>query len=235
MGNLTSSSKSKTGTFTAYVNWPSAPLTDRLVRNALSQLDPKPEIIVSLPESYRPKKLLQWSTYDVVDHEATLFSGDGNKVLTCVYTIRKALIRKHFLSRATAYFVAKSPNSILRQGVPKTWETEITFADELDEMWTDELYDLGVLLEKEDTWMILKPAMASRGMGIRLFHTKDELQAIFAEFDGDEDEDEEDEDESTKKVDDEGTGVVTSHLRHFVIQVKDSQVSLSWLALICVM
>ena len=51
--------------------------------------------------------------------------------------------------------------------------------------------------------------MADRGMGIRLFHSKDSLQQIFEEF-----EEEEDEDNPSD------TAVVTSQLRHFVIQVR---------------
>jgi tubulin---tyrosine ligase len=212
MDNLLSSpSGPHPGSFTAYVNWPSAPLTDRLVRNALDNLEPKPELVTSLPGPGNVKQLLQWSTYDVLDHDITLFP-KTSRILTCAYTIRKALIRKHFLSRSTQHFVAKNPNSILKHGVPKTWEIELTFIDELDEMWSDELYDLGTILDQEETWMILKPAMASRGMGIRLFHTKAELASIFEEFEDPED----DEDEETEGT---GTGIATSQLRHFVIQV----------------
>lgn len=50
--------------------------------------------------------------------------------------------------------------------------------------------------------------MADRGMGIRLFHSKDSLQQIFEEFE------EEEDDENPSD-----TNVVTSQLRHFVIQV----------------
>ncbi|KAI0094710.1 tubulin-tyrosine ligase family-domain-containing protein [Irpex rosettiformis] len=211
----------ETGSFTAYVRWPSAPLTDSLVRNALSQLSPKPEIITSLPEVNKPARLLQWSTYDVLDHDITLFQKPGTKVLTCAYTIRKALIRKHFLSRSTQHYLAKNPNSVLQHGIPKTWEIELSFVDELDEMWSDELYDLGAILEEGKTWMILKPAMASRGMGIRLFHTKEELEAIFLEFEDDEAEEAE-ENDAMQELEDIGTGVATSQLRHFVIQEYNS-------------
>jgi len=58
--------------------------------------------------------------------------------------------------------------------------------------------------------------MSDRGMGIRLFHTKGELQQIFDSFE------EEQEDEDEKEQDEEaadGTAVVISQLRHFVIQV----------------
>lgn len=53
-------------------------------------------------------------------------------------------------------------------------------------------------------------------MGIRIFHTKDELLRIFEEFDGEGSDD--DAQESTESG---GTAVVISQLRHFVIQVKN--------------
>jgi tubulin--tyrosine ligase len=54
--------------------------------------------------------------------------------------------------------------------------------------------------------------MADRGMGIRLFHTKEDLQQIFESFEEDSDDDE--------RTDGSATNVVTSQLRHFVIQVQ---------------
>lgn len=100
--------------------------------------------------------------------------------------------------------------------MPKTWELELSFVDELDEMWSDELWDLGEELDRGEKWMILKPGMADRGNGLRLFHTKEELEAIFQEFE-DQDSDEEDEGRDD-------TAIVTSQLRHFVIQVGDKSI-----------
>ncbi|KIP05570.1 hypothetical protein PHLGIDRAFT_30875 [Phlebiopsis gigantea 11061_1 CR5-6] len=202
---------------TAFVSWPSAPLTDSLVRNALSKIIPPVTILSTLTETdKKARSLLQWATYDAIDHELTLFSPGS---LTCAYTIRKALIRKHFLSRSAYRHVVKHPDSPLKNGVPKTWEIELHFLDELDEMWADELYDLGEELDKGEKWMILKPGMSDRGQGIRLFHTKEELESIFEEFE-DDDSDGEDEDVVNADVEDDGpdTGIATSQLRHFVIQ-----------------
>lgn len=199
----------------ALVVWPSAPLTNRLVSRALSKLNVP--VVTTLP-AQRPKKLIQWSTYDVIDHELTLFSG-ADSVLSSSYIIRKALIRKHYLSRSIRSYTTKRPASILHKAFPKTWEIELTYADELDEFWADDLYDLGEELDSaEGRWYILKPGMADRGMGIRMFNSKDALRNIFEEFEGasdDEDEDEEDGDGSAS------TAVVTSQLRHFVVQVAD--------------
>lgn len=59
--------------------------------------------------------------------------------------------------------------------------------------------------------MQLHRGMADRGNGIRLFNSRETLTKIFEEFE----DDSEDEDEAK----DVGTGVVTSQLRHFVVQV----------------
>ena len=207
---------------TAFVSWPSAPFTERLVRNALGSIELPVKVVTALPQSEEERgstNIVQWASYDEIDHELTLFTPWSTKVLTCAYTIRKALIRKHFLSRSAYRYVVKHPNSPLKNGVPKTWELELRFLDELDEMWADELWDLGDELDKGEKWMILKPGMADRGMGVRIFHTKDELERIFEDY-----EDSEDEDGNGYGGGDDNernTGIATSQLRHFVIQVID--------------
>ncbi len=35
-------------------------------------------------------------------------------------------------------------------GWPQGWNVEIQFADELDEMWVDELYELGEILQRNE-------------------------------------------------------------------------------------
>ena len=201
--------------FTAFVSWPSAPLTNKLVLNSLAHLDPPPKVVDTLPLEHTGH-LLQWSTYDAINHDLT--HENSTHVLSSSYTIRKALIRKHYLSRCTHNHLVKHPESSLKDGIPRTWELELSFADELEDMWGDELYDLGDELESGDHWFILKPGMADRGMGIRLFHTKEELEQIFLEFE-DNDSGSEDEDADDDEVTGSATAVATSQLRHFVIQV----------------
>ena len=201
----------------AVVSWPSAPLTDSLVRNGLKTLgklyDTAP---VSESAVLKDKRnILQWSTYDSIDHDLTYSQPASTKVLSSPYVIRKALIRKHYLSRCIHNYRIKHPKTPLDYSVPKTWEIELSYADELEEMWSDELWDLGEELDQSESgkWWILKPGMADRGMGIRLFHTKEELVDIFESFEGDSDEEAEEANGSRD------TAVVTSQLRHFVIQV----------------
>ena len=68
------------------------------------------------------------------------------------------------------------------------------------------------LFSGETCQQYVNSGMADQGMGIRLFKRKDELQRIFESF-------EEDSDVETKGENDDSTAVVTSQLRHFVIQV----------------
>ncbi|KAG8686339.1 hypothetical protein FRC11_009098 [Ceratobasidium sp. 423] len=201
--------------FTAYVTWPSDHIIG-LVENALRDIS-GPEILSKTApgENTDPGLLLQWTTYDSLVHSLTLEYPDS--VLTSSYNIRKALIRKHFLYQTITGYLTKTPESILRKAVPRTWLIDISFADELDDAWADELWDLSVELEKGDKWFILKPGMADRGQGIRMFNSRESLQAIFESFE----DDSSDEETTGSDVDTQGnskTAVMTSQLRHFVIQ-----------------
>ncbi|KAI6005236.1 tubulin-tyrosine ligase family-domain-containing protein [Pisolithus orientalis] len=198
----------------ALVSWPAAPRTDSLVRTALTNIG-QVELLQSLPIALLPPKLLQWAAYDSIDHSLT--ATEPSRVLSSAYTIRKALIRKHFLARCIRSYVLKHHQSVLATSVPRTWDIELSFAHELDELWHDELWDLGEELETSPgRWYILKPGMADAGMGIRLFSSKDTLREIFEEFEGRSD------DEEAESGD---TSVITSQLRHFVIQVFTSHVN----------
>ncbi|KAI0307869.1 tubulin-tyrosine ligase family-domain-containing protein [Multifurca ochricompacta] len=210
----------------AFVSWQSAPFTDTLVRNALLSLPAinLASIYSTLPQQFN--KLIQWSSYDEIDH--TLIHSDHPHVLSSSYVIRKALIRKHFLSRCIHSFLVKHPHSVLRTAVPQTWEIEISFADELDDLWADELWDLSNILDKsmsipspetDHQWWILKPGMADRGMGIRLFNSKEGLRQLLEGFDDDDDDDSPDGDEDGAADESENnTSIAISQLRHFVIQ-----------------
>jgi tubulin---tyrosine ligase len=200
----------------AIVFFPDAPYTASIIKDALKRLGLHIAIYETMDSIDGSTPLLQWATYDSLSHEMTL--SRPRDVLTSSYVIRKSLIRKHFLHRAIQTYLTKNPLSRLNDMVPATWDVEISHSDELDEMWADELYELGqVLPEKSGDdyqhWYILKPGMADRGMGIRLFRSKHGLQRIFDSF-----EDSEEESRESESDQDE-TGIVTSQLRHFVIQV----------------
>ncbi|KAJ6519516.1 tubulin-tyrosine ligase [Mycena sanguinolenta] len=195
--------------FSAFVSWPTAPVTRRLVQKALENINPPPALVPS-PEGDLD---LLWSTYDDIDHE--LVNTKRETVLSSSYTFRKGLIRKHFLSRALHAYVTKHPDTQLKNASPRTFEIELSFADELDELLQDELWELGNELEDGEKWWILKPGMADRGNGIRMFNSKAALENIFEEF---EDSDSEDNSQENSEEDEHKTAVITSQLRHFVIQ-----------------
>ncbi len=197
-------------------------------------------------------KDLYLTDYDLLPFEDLLpgpssSSAKGKQPQCSSYVIRKALIRKHYLASALNTYAVKLPPGPtadrFRTCTPKTWHLEIQFADELDELLMDDLYDLAELLEanqaaaeegREDDvkWFILKPGMADRGNGIRIFSTLDQLQTIFEEFepesddeeDGDVDDDDRDSQASGSRLPGQDTyagkdtSVMASQLRHFVIQ-----------------
>lgn len=149
------------------------------------------------------------------------------------------MIRKSNLAHTIALFLSKNPDSPLRQAAPKTFHFTCSFADEIDELLMDDLYEVDQsFAEAEENgaplkWWILKAALADKGNGIRLFSDRETLEEVFREFEpeSDDEEDEEDEDE-----DDEGangapgevtraamfgadTRVDATQLREWVIQV----------------
>ncbi|KAJ7900016.1 tubulin-tyrosine ligase, partial [Mycena olivaceomarginata] len=185
------------------------PVTKSLVIKALEALKPSPAVVTS-PEG---DLNLLWSTYGDIDHE--LVHSQRETVLSSSYTFRRALIRKHFLSRSLHAYVTKHPDSELKNASPKTFEIELSFVDELEELLLDELWELGKELEDGEKWWILKPGMADRGNGIRMFNSKAALEKIFEEF---EESDSDDDSEHESVGEENKTAVVTSQLRHFVIQ-----------------
>ncbi|KAI1801502.1 sure-like protein [Daldinia bambusicola] len=187
-----------------------------------------------LPEN-TSSPVLQITPYEAIDWDYVDSHAD-----TCMvnsYMLRKALIRKHYLSATVEQWVAKRPESILKTHVKRSEAFELDYAEFLDDALI-EAFDLRASLEKnaanepghEVEWWILKPSMSDRGQGIRLFSTMEDLQGIFDEWeenlpdseDEDEDEDEEgDGDDVVSNPDadpERRNDITTSHLRHFVAQ-----------------
>ncbi|GAA5870185.1 hypothetical protein JCM16303_001918 [Sporobolomyces ruberrimus] len=178
---------------------------------------------------------LQWSDYDELDWDWAM---KEDKLLNS-FAIRKALIRKSNLSHTIALYLSKNPDSPLRRAAPKTFHFNCSFADELDELLMDDLYEVEQSFRdteeggKEEKWWILKAALADKGNGIRLFSTRQALEDIFLEFEpesDDEEDDEEEEEEDGEDGDEEegpkgraalfgaDTRVDSSQMREWVIQ-----------------
>lgn len=184
------------------------------------------ESLQDLPSPSTP--CLQFVQYESIDWDH-LMSNSATS-LANAYIIRKALIRKHYLSTTVANWITKYPDSALKRGVKPSVEFEVDYAEflddalveawELKESWArnEEFGDD----EERREWWILKPGMSDRGQGIRLFSSEEELTAIFEEWDPESDDDENEEDARSDAEDDdekdEGNGIITSQLRHFVAQ-----------------
>ncbi|KAL9936554.1 hypothetical protein V8E36_004622 [Tilletia maclaganii] len=219
----------------AVIRFPEADYTERAVRLAARKSLPESTTLLvmdvqdgeaaeRLCEEHQDQRIVFFSDYDILPFDALLRAPD--RLLCSSYIIRKALIRKHYLAHALhAYRLKQDPEAKQQPVTPTTWPIEINYADELDELLMDDLYDLNAELEQnvereaaDQKWFILKPAMADRGNGIRLFASLDQLRTIFEEFEGDDEDQDEDEDAAAGQSHDNDTAVMTSQLRHFVIQ-----------------
>lgn len=176
---------------------------------------------------------LQFLQYESLDFDRLL--SHPSTSLANAYVIRKALIRKHYLSTTIANWVTKYPNSVLKKHVKPSVEFEVDYAEFLDDALV-EAWELKESWERGGEWWILKPGMSERGQGIRLFSSEEELTSIFEEWDPPSDDEEEDEDSSDaqagptegsangpiegerKQDKEEGRGIITSQLRHFIAQ-----------------
>jgi hypothetical protein len=196
------------------------------------------ELITSLSQLPSPSsRLLQWVQYESIDFDHLMEHSSSS--LANAYVIRKALIRKHYLSTTIANWITKYPDSVLQKHVKPSVEFEVDYAEflddalveawELKESWArnEELDDDDEEGMKKREWWILKPGMSERGQGIRLFSSEEELTSIFEEWDpGSDDEEEEDArsdagiptDDQRKQPEEEGNGIITSQLRHFIAQ-----------------
>jgi tubulin--tyrosine ligase len=183
------------------------------------------ELITSISQLPSPSsRLLQWVQYESIDFDHLMDQSSSS--VANAYVIRKALIRKHYLSTTIANWITKYPKSLLKTHVKPSVEFEVDYAEFLDDALV-EAWDLKESWsrneekdEKEREWWILKPGMSERGQGIRLFSSEEELTEIFEEWDPpSDDEDEEGDVRSDADGEKEGNdGIMTSQLRHFIAQ-----------------
>ncbi|KAL2364963.1 hypothetical protein RJZ56_002111 [Blastomyces dermatitidis] len=189
--------------------------------------------LCELPDTSSP--LLQYRVYEQCDFEHVLSHPTTSLVNT--YVIRKALIRKHFLSNTVSNWVVKHPNSVLKTHYKPAVDFELDYAEFLDEALV-EAYELRESFEAnegkekaEKEWWILKPGMSDRGQGIRLFNSESSLQEIFEGWEDGQSDSEDGVDSEDGNVDanankesenddnrDVNHGIITSQLRHFIAQ-----------------
>lgn len=225
----------------ALVDYPD-PYVQPLIIDALKRHMIGFSVEFALPQqnlSHTAERLLQIAAYEELDFEQAL--SHQSSYLINSYVIRKALIRKHYLSNTIETWIIKHPESILRKHFRTGLNFELDYAEFLDDALL-EAYELHQAFENnaekrsaEREWWILKPGMSDGGNGIRLFSTFGELQAIFDEWEpASEDEEEEleaDRDDHDHDHDHDAAsatsqnlatgdrpGAITSQLRHFIAQ-----------------
>ncbi|KZM27014.1 uncharacterized protein EKO05_0004986 [Ascochyta rabiei] len=208
------------------------PYVQPLILSALEKRLPTSsyKLVKSLQDLPSPTTpCLQFVQYESIDWDQLM--SHSSTSLANAYIIRKALIRKHYLSTTIANWITKYPDSVLKRGAKPSVEFEVDYAEflddalveawELKESWARN-EEFGEDEKEKRGWWILKPGMSDRGQGIRLFSSEEELTAIFEEWDPESDDEEEGEDARSDagrdEKKDEGNGIITSQLRHFVAQ-----------------
>ncbi|KAF9876049.1 calcium-translocating P-type ATPase [Colletotrichum karsti] len=189
--------------------------------------DDAPALAAALPAP--DARVLHIAPYESLDFDHV--GEHPSTTLVNSYIIRKALIRKHYLSATVDHWVAKHPDSALKTHVQRGEHFEVDYAEFLDDALV-EAFDLRESMDRNEAvenakdreWWILKPGMSDRGQGIRLFSTMEELQGVFDEWeeerpDSDDEDDDENENDGQQGVTTGGGDyITTSHLRHFVVQ-----------------
>ncbi|KAJ5181964.1 hypothetical protein N7449_012111 [Penicillium cf. viridicatum] len=199
-------------------------MVDRALTRRLGSASKRVSSVSELPDSSAP--LFQYREYERLDFEHIMSRSSTS--LSSAYIIRKALIRKHYLSNTVANWISKHPDSILRHHFKPAFDFELDYAEFLDDALL-EAYELNDSLAKneerpdsEKEWWILKPGMSDRGQGIRIFNSEDQLREIFEEWEEDSDDESGSETNAEEAEDNAGaaldTGIVTSQLRHFLAQ-----------------
>jgi tubulin--tyrosine ligase len=128
---------------TAFVNFPSQ-YTQNLLLSALTSTLPSLAITTHPAESTEECPQLQWADYDLLYIDDIMSHPQDRLISSYIY--RKTLIRKHMLHNSIQEYLAKQRHrgvpSLLEESIPRGWVIDIQFADELDELMMDELYDL---------------------------------------------------------------------------------------------
>lgn len=213
----------------AYIDY-EEPYVQPLILSALKYLPQSSYTLLSSPsELPNPESpYLHISSYETIPFDE--ITSHPATSLTNAYVIRKALIRKHYLSETSHIWCVKHPDSILKTNIKRAEHFEVDYAEFLDdaivECWDlQESFSRNEKVDEEGgeaenkEWWILKPGMSDRGQGIRLFSSYEELLAIFEGWEEDAP-DSDDEEEEAEKYDDkdEKDYIQTSHLRHFLAQ-----------------
>lgn len=232
----------KSPSFHAIVTYPESYVQPLIVRTLKRDENWSFDLIDSvkaLPSPSAP--LLQFTSYEDIDFDHTVQHPQSS--LVSAYVIRKALIRKHFLSQTIATWLVKHPDSLLKGHFKDSVHFELDYAEFLDEALVD-AWDLNESLSRNEQleqgqlreWWILKPGMSDGGNGIRLFSTIEELRSIFEAWEiadesddaGEGGEDSNEDADGVRTTSTEPTGRtgtatmseynMTNQLRHFIAQ-----------------
>ncbi|KAG1346107.1 hypothetical protein G6F62_003949 [Rhizopus arrhizus] len=129
---------------------------------------------------------VQWLEYELINWDLVA----RHDSLANAYCIRKGLIRKAQFAYNVTKYLSKHPESILKKAIPETWQFELDHVDYFEEAM-NEVFEVERDLQEGGYSFIIKPSLANKAAGIKVFNTIEQLRDIFEE---EEESDEEDED-----------------------------------------
>lgn len=171
------------------------PYTHQCVKKALESSNTiNWTIIEDVPSDNADQDLadiqLQWLEYELINWHHLAKQPDS---LANAYCIRKGLIRKSQLAYNVTKYLSKNPSSILTKAIPETWLFELDHVDYFEEAMNDVFeVERDLLDETTNHMFIIKPSMANKAAGIKVFNSLDDLRAMFEIEDSDSEEDCED-------------------------------------------
>ncbi|CAF3616002.1 unnamed protein product [Rotaria socialis] len=170
------------------------PYTNELIRNVLEERND----LFTLTDSstLNDDNTLYWLEYEELDFDMLyrlIKESNKKKILANSYCIRKGLLRKAHFAMFVQKYLAKQPNSVLRDHYPETHILDLIHPDYLEEA-LNEAFELRDTLEantKENTEpipFILKASILDKASELCIFYTQAELEEFFTSKYDDDDE-----------------------------------------------
>ncbi|KAI8385037.1 tubulin-tyrosine ligase family-domain-containing protein [Radiomyces spectabilis] len=171
------------------------PYTHQAVVEALKKSALDWDVIETIPvEDQDLDAPLQWLEYELINW--SYLASRPDSAMANAYCIRKGLIRKAQFGYNVAKYLSKNPTSILKEAIPETWLFELDHVDYFEEAMNEVFEVERDLLANENDesnhMFIIKPSLANKAAGIRVFNSLEQLRTMFEENELSDSEDDDD-------------------------------------------
>jgi tubulin---tyrosine ligase len=164
-------------------------IVNEIIRSAILQRFPLAKFIHSFAELPSPSHpVLQFASGSDFDN-AYMLAHPSSSLMNS-HHCSSALNQKHYLSEVFRRVATKNPDHYLTQHFPPSVHFDLDYVEFLDEALEQaEAFELEEVFRRNEgkeanqrEWWILKPSLLTRGDGIGLFSTRNELENIFQQL-----------------------------------------------------